>query len=172
MNNLEPKIYVACLAAYNSGYLHGEWVNATKGIDQLQDNVKSILAKSPVTNAEEFAIHDYEDFGAVQIEEYTSLDTVTEIAEFIAEHGELGSEILNHTGENIEKAREVLEECYHGEFNSEEDFTYYWIHEVDGREIPEYLQHYIDYEAMARDFFINDFFSVELNHKVHVFSNY
>ena len=81
-------------------------------------------------------------------------------------------EILNHTGDNIEKAREVLEEHYHGEFSSEEDFSYHWTHEVDCREIPDYLQHYIDYKAMARDFFINDFFSVELNHKVHVFSNY
>jgi len=25
MKNLQPKIYVAYLAAYNSGYLHGDW---------------------------------------------------------------------------------------------------------------------------------------------------
>jgi antirestriction protein len=23
----DPKIYVACLAAYNAGQLHGEWIN-------------------------------------------------------------------------------------------------------------------------------------------------
>jgi antirestriction protein len=84
----------------------------------------------------------------------------------------LGAEVLGHVTGNLEEAQRVIEECYHGEHDSEEDFAYYWTHEVDCREVPEYLKHYIDYKAMACDFFINDFFSIELNHKVHVFSNY
>jgi antirestriction protein len=99
------------------------------------------------------------------------LETVSELANFIGEHEELGAAVLAHTNGHIDDATKLLEECYHGEHSSEEDFAYYWTHEVDCREIPEYLQHYIDYEAMARDFFINDFFSIELNHKVHVFSH-
>jgi Antirestriction protein (ArdA) len=27
----EYRIYVACLAAYNNGYLHGKWIDATRG---------------------------------------------------------------------------------------------------------------------------------------------
>jgi antirestriction protein len=27
----EPRIYVACLAAYNNGNLHGAWIDATQG---------------------------------------------------------------------------------------------------------------------------------------------
>ncbi|WP_197724637.1 antirestriction protein ArdA [Sphingobium amiense] len=27
MGETTPRIYVACLAAYNNGYLHGEWIN-------------------------------------------------------------------------------------------------------------------------------------------------
>ena len=73
---------------------------------------------------------------------------------------------------NIDDAIKLIEENYHGKFDSEEDFAYYWTHEVDCREIPDYLQHYIDYKAMARDFFVNDFFSLEIDHKVHVFSHY
>jgi antirestriction protein len=165
---LEPKIYVACLAAYNSGYLHGEWIDANQDIDSLLEEIKGILEKSPIQNAEEWAIHDYENFGSVQINEYAGLENVSQIAKFIGEHGELGAEVISHAGD-IEKAQNLLDECYQGEFDSEEDFAYHWIHEVDGREIPEYLQYYIDYMAMARDWFINDFFSIELNHKVHVF---
>jgi antirestriction protein len=172
MSTLEPRIYVACLAAYNNGYLHGEWIDANQDTDSLNDEVKKILAKSPIPLAEEFAIHDFEDFGSVQIEEYTGLEAVSEIAAFIAEHGELGAEVLGHIHGNLEEAQRIIDECYHGEHDSEEDFAYYWTHEVDCREIPGYLQHYIDYKAMAYDFFINDFFSIELNHKVHVFSNY
>lgn len=26
--NTKPRIYAACLAAYNSGYLHGAWIDA------------------------------------------------------------------------------------------------------------------------------------------------
>jgi antirestriction protein len=168
---LEPKIYVACLAAYNSGYLHGEWINANQDIDCLWEEVKKILAKSPIPNAEEWAIHDFEGFGNNSIEEYTSLETIAQMASFIAEHDELGTEVISHTCGDLEDARRLLEECYHGEFDNEEDFAYYWTHEVDGREIPDYLQHYIDYKAMAYDWFISDFFSIEVNHKTHVFSN-
>jgi len=28
MSELKPGIYVACLAVYNNGYLHGEWMDA------------------------------------------------------------------------------------------------------------------------------------------------
>lgn len=171
MNNLSPKIYVACLAAYNSEYLHGKWLEADHGIDVLFDEIKNMLAISPVPYAEEFAIHDYEGFGDLHINEYTSLQTIANFAEFISEHGELGSAVLAHTDGNIEEAQQLLDDCYHGEHNSEEDFAYYWTHEVDCREIPEFLQYYIDYKAMARDFFINDFFSLEVNRKVHVFSH-
>lgn len=172
MKTLEPKIYLACLAAYNNGYLHGKWIDAFHGVDYIWEAVKSMLSKSPIPNAEEFAIHDFEDFGSVEIKEYDGIETVVEIADFITEYDELGAEILCYTGRNIEEARKLLDECYHGEFNSEEDFAYYWMHEIDGRDIPEYLEYYIDYQAMARDFFFSDFFSVELNHKIHVFSHF
>ena len=28
--NTEPRIYVACLAAYNNGILHGAWIDAAQ----------------------------------------------------------------------------------------------------------------------------------------------
>jgi antirestriction protein len=171
MNNVEPRIYVACLAAYNNGYLHGAWINADQDSDLLNGEVKKILSKSPVPRAEEFAVHDFEGFGDVHINEYTGLETISELANFIVENGELAGAVLSHTNGDIDEARKLLEDCYHGEYASEEDFAYYWTHEVDCREIPEYLPHYIDYKAMAHDFFISDFFSIEIDHKVHVFSN-
>jgi antirestriction protein len=171
MNNLEPRIYVACLAAYNNGYLHGEWIDANQDAESLYEEVRKILSASPISRAEEFAIHDFEGFGDIRINEYTGLETISELAEFLLEHGELGAAVYEYAN-NIDEAKKLLEECYYGEFASEEDFVYYWTHEVDCREIPAYLQYYIDYKAMARDFFINDFFSIEVNHKVNVFSYY
>ena len=170
MSNLKPMIYVACLAAYNNGYLHGEWIDADQDADSLHEEVKTILSLSPIQPSEEWGIHDFEGFGDVAIQEYTGLETVAEIAKFVVEHDELGAAVLAHVNNDIEEAVELLEDCYHGEHDSFDAFAYYWTHEVDGREIPDHLQYYIDYTAMARDYFISDFFSIEVGRKVHVFS--
>jgi antirestriction protein len=166
---LKPKIYVACLAAYNNGYLHGEWIYADQEVDDLYAEIKKILASSPIPDSEEWAIHDYEDFGDVLVNEYTGLETVSALANFVIEHDEVGAAVLAHVNGDIDEANRLLEECYHGEYDSEEDFTESFAEET--MVIPEHLSYYIDYEKMARDWFINDFFSIEINYKTHVFSN-
>lgn len=75
-NKSEPKIYVACLAAYNNGILHGEWIDANQEADAIRDDIAAMLKASPITDAEEWAIHDYEDFEGVRIEEYSGIDEV------------------------------------------------------------------------------------------------
>ena len=44
-----PRIYVACLAAYNAGRLHGEWIDADQQIDALWAEVNAMLNRSDVT---------------------------------------------------------------------------------------------------------------------------
>ena len=166
---LKPRIYVACLAAYNNGYLHGEWIDADQEVDSLYAEIKRILASSPIPEAEEWAIHDYEEFGDLSINEYTGLETVSALARFVVDHDEVGAVVLAHVNGDIDDANRLLEECYHGEHDSEEDFAMTLAE--DTMTIPDYLSYYIDYEKMARDLFINDFFSFEINHKVHVFSH-
>ena len=41
-----PRIYVACLAAYNDGRLHGRWIAATTA-DEIRTQVRAMLAASP-----------------------------------------------------------------------------------------------------------------------------
>ncbi|MCE3237839.1 MAG: hypothetical protein K0R24_820 [Gammaproteobacteria bacterium] len=168
MNKLEPKIYVACLAAYNNGYLHGQWIEANQDTERLHQAVKEMLARSPMPHAEEWAIHGYEDFGGVSIGESTPFETVSEIAALIVEHGESGAGVLRYMGGDIGNAKQLLEECYMGEFDTEIDFVQSLAEET--MNIPDYLAYYIDYEKMACDWFINDFFSIEVNGKIHVFS--
>jgi antirestriction protein len=80
----QPRVYVACLAAYNSGYLHGAWIDAAQEPWSIYDDVKTMLAASPVAGAEEWAIHDDEGLGGVRIEEYTSFERVSDLAAFVA----------------------------------------------------------------------------------------
>lgn len=165
----QPKIYVACLAAYNNGILHGAWIDAAQEPWALWDGVRAMLAASPIAGAEEFAIHDYEGFGGVRLGEYTGLDRVAALAAFITEHGALGAAVLHHCGGDLEEAREALDDRYLGRFASLADY----VQEVteESTAIPPSLLHYIDWQAMARDADINgDLFTVQTAwDEVHVF---
>ena len=118
-----PKIYVACLAAYNSGFLHGEWIDIAKNLEEIQDGIQKMLALSPIKGAEEWAIHDFEGFGEYRLSEYESINHVVEIAEFIAENGELGASLLSDY--SIDEASKLLEDNYQGAYDDEVDFAYY-----------------------------------------------
>lgn len=164
-----PHIYVACLAAYNSRFLHGAWIAALDK-ETIQESILSMLEKSPIEGAEEWEIHDYSDFGRLRIDECESIDDIVKVAKFIVEHGDLGATLLEYHA--IDDAERLLKESYHGSFDSEAHFAKNLFEDCYSQEIPVYLSYYFDYEAFARDLFINDYFSVEANGQTHVFSHY
>ena len=145
---LQPRIYVACLAAYNNGFLHGAWIDAIDDLDVMQAQVAQMLAASPMQGAEEYAIHDYEDFGDFSLSEYAGLERAHAIAIFLADAGKLGAMLLSHFCGDLDAAQNALEE-YAGCFDSAADFAQELTEETTS--IPESLRFYIDYEAMARD---------------------
>ena len=147
-----PRIYVACLAAYNNGRLHGRWIDATDP-HKVWEQVNAMLAASPEPDAEEWAIHDYEGFEGANLSEYASFETVCELADFIEEHGELGAKLMSHFGDDLAEARAAFED-YAGEYRSAADFAEQ-LHEDTGTEIPESLRYYIDWQALARDIALN-----------------
>ena len=85
-NQGEIRIYMACLAAYNNGYLHGRWIDASIGADAIQDEINEMLRTSPIPESEEWALHDYEGFEGLDLSEYEGLESICEKAEFIEEH--------------------------------------------------------------------------------------
>jgi len=163
-----PRIYVACLASYNAGILHGRWIDVTEP-DDIRENVAAMLAASPEPGAEEWAIHDYEGFEGADISEFAGFDRVCELADFIEEHGRLGGKLLAHFCGALDEARAAFED-YAGEYKSLEDFAFEFT-EQTGVKIPESLEHYIDYAAMGRDIELNgDVFTVETGfEEVHIF---
>ncbi len=165
-----PRIYVACLAAYNSGFMHGEWIQVDKALESVYEDIQSMLSKSPIDNPEEWAIHDFEGFGEYRMSEYEDIDTVVNLAEFIAKHGELSGALLGNY--SIEEAETLLEERYHGSYDNEVDFAYAIFDDCYSNAIPENLMCYFDYVAFTRDLFLWDYFSVESGGKTHVFSSY
>lgn len=165
----EIRIYVACLAAYNNGRLHGRWIDATLGEDHIWQEVRAMLGASPEPLAEEWAIHDYEGFEGAPISEYSSFATVAALAAFIDERGELGGKLLEHFGGDISDASAAFEE-YAGEHKSVADFAQD-LTEDTGPEIPKQLEYYIDWEAMGRDMEMSgDIFTIQTGFdEIHVF---
>jgi antirestriction protein len=84
---LQPRIYVASLADYNAGRLHGVWIDAAQDAEELEAAVQEMLASSTEPGAEEYAIHDYDEFGCAHPHEFTDLATIAKLACGIAEHG-------------------------------------------------------------------------------------
>ena len=44
------RIYIACLASYNNGRLHGRWIDATSDVDEMSAEIRKILRTSPFPN--------------------------------------------------------------------------------------------------------------------------
>ena len=147
-----PRIYVACLAAYNNGRLHGAWIDATEP-DEMMQGVRAMLAASPEPGAEEWSIHDYEGFEGARISEYASFETVCALADFITEHGSLGAKLYREFGDDLEQAHAAFED-YAGEYRSAADFAEE-VTRDSGTEIPASLDYYIDWTGLARDMAMN-----------------
>lgn len=166
----KPRIYVACLAAYNNGHLHGEWIDADQDPWQIYDCVLAMLRRSPVADAEEYAIHDYEGFGRLRLSEHTGIEQVAQLAAFIVERGALGTAVLSYYSGDLDEAREACEDRYLGTFESVADFMAGLTEE--SMTIPDRLRFYIDWEAMARDAELSgDLFTIQTAHdEVHIFN--
>lgn len=161
-------IYVACLAAYNSGHLHGAWIWA-EDADDMRADTQAMLARSPEPGAEEWAIHDYAGFEGLNLSEYQSFETVADMAAFITDHGALGAKLTEHYGGDLEDARKALQE-YCGAFESLADYARDMVDQC-GLSVPDYLRHYIDYAAMGRDMELGgDVIAIEMGYQsVHIF---
>ncbi len=166
----EIRIYVACLAAYNGGRLHGVWIDATQELEEIQEQVNVMLKESPEPDAEEWAIHDYEGFGGYSVSEYSGFEELHNVASFIEEYPEIGGELLEHFSD-IEEARKTAEDNYCGCYKSMADYAEELTEQTS--QIPEHLQYYIDYEKMGRDMELNgDVFTIETGYEeVHIFWN-
>lgn len=155
---LRPMVWIGCLAAYNNGELHGDWVDAAVEGEDLVRSAQEILSRSPEPDAEEWAIFDYDEFGGYRVEQYDSLEHVARVARGIREHGHAFAAWAElHDGD--EAMLDGFEDAFLGQYESPEA----WAREVLGDlnldgflrmgAIPEAIRPYlhIDYAGWARD---------------------
>jgi antirestriction protein len=153
-----PAIYIASLADYNNGVLHGAWIDAARDPEEIQADINAILASSREANAEEWAIHDYEQFGRARIYEHDSVEQVSRIAKAIQEHGYAFSawiDVFDGAPESFDI--DSFHEAYLGHYDSVQEYVEQMADDLGYDEelakLPEHLQSYarIDYAAIARD---------------------
>ena len=151
-----PAIYVASLADYNNGNLHGAWIDAAREPSDIQADIDAMLAQSLEPDAEEFVIFDYDQFGLCRIHEHDPIDLVARIARGIKEYGYAFAAWAD-VYEKDPGSWDDFVEAYLGHYNSVQDYVDRLADELGYAEqldnVPESLQPYIrfDCEALARD---------------------
>ena len=175
----DTRIYVASLADYNAGNLHGVWIEDCSDVDSIQDQIAEMLRGSKYPNvmvdcpshapviagderscltcrgsgkvpsAEEWVIHDHEGFPQ-DMRENPDLDNVAQYARMLAEHGDAWKAYCNNVG--FHHATELeFQDTYQGEHDSPEDYAEQLINDCYDVSKMGSLAKYIDYEKFARD---------------------
>jgi len=159
-----PRIYVACLASYNNGILHGYWIDCTTDPEDIKNDIQQMLAASPIENAEEWRIDDYDNFYGFDPTGYLP-ENLYQLATFIEEYETLGAKLLDIHGD-LDAAKQALEDNYLGCFERLSDYAEELT--TSTCEIPTCLQYYIDYRSMARDMELNgEFYSIRTGYDEH-----
>ncbi|AEJ93434.1 anti-restriction protein [Mycobacterium phage Benedict] len=156
------KIYVADLAAYNAGVLHGVWIDLEgKTVNEVEDEIHVMMREGQrlyvprtLSPHEEWAIHDYEGFGDIRISEHEDLGTLLDLSEAIEKHGDPFvawiSEAVGDIGyfADVADAVSQFEDCFVGPMTLE-DYAYEYASEVLG--LKDTALDYFNYEKFAND---------------------
>ena len=170
-------IYLTDLQAYNEGFLVGKWITLPLTPFELQQAISEILTQGEVEcdseDHEEIFITDYES--ELLIGEYDSISRLNELAQTMQNFTDtdyLKLRCLSSEGYNERKVIEEGLDKYDVEiydYRSNSSFTdtfellaQDFVNDGLFGEIPTSLEHYIDYEAIARDLRF-DYTEVETN---------
>lgn len=173
----EPiRIYVASLADYNAGRLHGAWIDADQSAEAIQQEVAGMLAKSPEPSAEEYAVHDYEGFGPLTIPEYEVLATVARIAAGYRRHGRAFLHWAAYVGTHDPDELDRFEDAYVGWHESltafgEDLAEAHGIDDTLTEYVPAFIRPYvrIDYRQIGADQASAYFIVTDTEGGVHLF---
>lgn len=162
-----PALWVGCLAAYNEGHLHGEWIypaDYADGDEMWEDIKARILDTSPALFPEELQINDYEYWAGYKPDPYSlNCDFYVKLATAI-EDGDSSfkaaiqvahNEDMSISGEEFLLAADYIHENrYYGFYTEFQDFAEE-LAQMTIQEIPEafrdFVCQYFDTSKYARD---------------------
>jgi antirestriction protein len=172
-----PRIYIASLADYNAGWQHGKWIDADQQIQDICREIDELLKESGQPVAEEWAIHDYQNFGDLTLSEFEDLEKVAEAARLIREYGKVFAGMAEHVGglDSLDEAKRYMEDGYRGAWDSLAHYAEQLVEDCYGdtlAAIPNFIRYHIDYAGIGRDMELGgDVFTVECEGQIHVFES-
>lgn len=147
------RVYIASLADYVAGILHGEWVDVENpDVDEINEAIAKILKTSPTPGAEEFAIHDYELPHGIQIGEYMSIEELVDLVERINTF----NENTEHMGEDVQA--EIV--AHYGDSDDALSVTGGWpldsdhfeeIYHDSLKNLPDFIKRNIDWDSIISE---------------------
>lgn len=168
--NPEPRICVICVASYKQGRFYGEWIAADQPIEDIYEAINQMLINSPVTGATEWAIYTYEGFGLGGLKESDSIEMIYQKALYMKIYGGWGLKLFNYYNDDVFLTENAIVNNYQGEYSSELEFAQGILEKECNISIPEFLKPYIDYESFRKNIFRHDYFSIESEGEIHIFS--
>ena len=173
---LAPRIYVASLSDYNAGRLHGRWIDAARPAEELHADIQAMLERSPEPIAEEWAIHDYQGFGPIDLHEYEDIEVVSTLAEGIAEHGAAFAAWASTRDQLDKESLDGFTDAFLGTWTSVEAYAEEFLDDIGATaelaKLPEWLQPHVelDIEGFARDLVLGgDVVAVDDEYGAHLF---
>jgi len=162
------EVYVTCLAAYNAGTPHGAWIDLSDlcDSDMFDEAIDNILKSSPASHAEEWAVHDYDDFP--DLGEHPSRLEIVETAKLIKEYGDV---YLAAWSCDANYAKERCEDSFIGVADSFREYCEQSLEE-DSRysELSDFGKMYFKLDSYVRDM-ESELTAVEYDGRVYVFSS-
>ena len=157
-NGYNPSVYVGTYRKYNEGSLYGMWVDlvACGNYDTFIEVCHKLHADE---SDPELMFQDYENFPEKWYSESCmnedTFDNIMEFAKLDDDQQEAYEAYVDcFSDDDFDKFRER----YCGTWDSEKDFAEHIVEECYNLEGFGFLASYFDYEAYARDLFIDDYY--------------
>ena len=154
-----PAVYVGTYSKYNDGNLFGMWVDLVKcgDYDTFMEVCHNLHADE---EDPELMYQDYECFPKAWYSESgideDTFDKIIEYAELDEDDREAFEEFTDSFGND---SFDSFKERYMGKWDSEKDFAEHIVNECYNLDdMMGHLASYFDYDAYARDLFIDDFY--------------
>jgi len=162
--------YIACLASYNAGILHGQWVDLTgiTDIEDIQECIDYIISTSKQPFAEEYACHDWSGIPKFLASEHPNWDDVVKYLDVVAELPDNDAYNYLCDDRNQVLSEDDFWDSYCGHYTSEEDYAQETYEEIyDLKDNP--LLNYVDWERVWKDMTYDGYSSHYQDGGYHIF---
>ncbi len=153
-------VFITNLAKYTEGELVGQWVTLPLPEEELDKVIEEILG-----DEEEYFITDYETELPMDIEEYTCVYNLNELAEqldYLNDHDLKKVKAILEWGaySSLEDVIDNVDNfILYEDIFTEEDLGYYFIYDAGIYNIPDFMKNYIDYKRLGRDLAMDGYIS-------------